>query len=52
MAFRSQRNAEASAAWRRDEMGFDEYARVSGDDWFGTVLLQSLTSSWEPMEDD
>jgi glyoxylase I family protein len=41
----SARDAEASAAWWRDVMGFEEYARVSGDDWFGIVLVHPPTST-------
>jgi glyoxylase I family protein len=41
----SARDAEASAAWWHDVMGFEEYARVSGDDWFGIVLLHAPTST-------
>jgi glyoxylase I family protein len=41
----SARDAEASATWWRDVMGFEEYARVSGDGWFGIVLLHAATST-------
>jgi glyoxylase I family protein len=41
----SARDAEASARWWHDVMGFEEYARVSGDDWFGIVLLHAPTST-------
>jgi catechol 2,3-dioxygenase-like lactoylglutathione lyase family enzyme len=34
----SARDAEACATWWHDVMGFEEYARVSGEDWFGIVL--------------
>jgi glyoxylase I family protein len=41
----SARDPEASATWWRDVIGFEEYARVSGDDWVGIVLLHGPTST-------
>jgi glyoxylase I family protein len=41
----SARDAEACATWWHDVMGFEEYARVSGEDWFGIVLLHAPTST-------
>ena len=41
----SAHDAEASATWWCEGMGFEEYARVSGDDWFGIVLLHEPTST-------
>jgi glyoxylase I family protein len=41
----SARDAEACATWWHDVMGFEEYDRVSGEDWFGIVLLHAPTST-------
>jgi glyoxylase I family protein len=38
-------DADVSATWWRDVMGFEEYARVWGDDSFGIVMLHSPTST-------
>ncbi len=35
----SARDAEACAAWWRDVMGFEDLDRVSGEGWFGILVL-------------
>jgi glyoxylase I family protein len=41
----SARDAEASAAWWREVMGFDDLDRSSGDGWFGIVLVHPATAT-------
>lgn len=41
----SARDAERSAAWWRDVFGFENLERVSGEGWFGILLIHPQTST-------